>query len=104
MLLEDSSFKGVTLGLFIHTVIDIDPSIMVSAFVGTSLAFDYFSVATITTWRQKIIFLGGFLGFGVSILMWLQLETAIFGGSSKIYTFVIYFSILVFLGYIISDT
>jgi len=36
--------------------------------------------------------------------MWLQLAAAIFGGSSAIYSFEIYFGLLVFLGYIIYDT
>lgn len=104
LLLAAAAFKGATLGPLIDAVIDIDPSILVSAFVGTSLAFACFSAAAITARRREYLFLGGLLGSGVSILMWLQLASAIFGGSSAIYTFEIYFGLLVFLGYIIFDT
>lgn len=104
LLLAAAAFKGATLGPLIDAVIDIDSSILVSALVGTSIAFACFSAAAITARRREFIFLGGVLGSGVSILMWLQLAAAIFGGSSAIYSFEIYFGLLVFLGYIIYDT
>jgi len=104
LLLAAAAFKGATLGPLIDAVIDIDASILVSAFVGTSLAFACFSAAAITARRREYLFLGGLLGSGISILMWLQLASSIFGGSSAIYTFEIYFGLLVFLGYIIFDT
>lgn len=104
LLLAAAAFKGATLGPLIDAVIDIDASILVSALVGTSLAFACFSAAAITARRREYLFLGGLLGSGISILMWLQLASSIFGGSSAIYTFEIYFGLLVFLGYIIFDT
>jgi len=104
LLLAAAAFKGATLGPLIDAVIDIDASILVSAFVGTSLAFACFSAAAITARRREYLFLGGLLGSGISILMWLSLASSIFGGSSAIYTFEIYFGLLVFLGYIIFDT
>eukprot|EP01018_Ginkgo_biloba_P035097 Gb_19608 [translate_table: standard] len=104
MLMAAAAFKGATLGPLIDIVIDIDPSILATAFVGTGLAFSCFSAAAIVARRREFIFLGGLLGSGVSILLWLQFASSLFGGSLAIYTFEIYFGLLVFLGYIIYDT
>eukprot|EP01018_Ginkgo_biloba_P035096 Gb_19607 [translate_table: standard] len=104
LLMAAAAFKGATLGPLIEIVIDIDPSILATAFVGTSLAFACFSGAAILARRREFIFLGGLLGSGISILLWLQLASSLFGGSLAIHTFEIYFGLLVFLGYIIFDT
>lgn len=104
LLMAAAALKGATLGPIIDAVIQIDPSILVSAFVGTALAFACFSASAILARRREFLFLGGILGSSVSILLWLQLASGLFGGSMAVYTFEIYFGLLVFLGYIIFDT
>jgi hypothetical protein len=62
-------------------------SILVSAFVGTAVAFGCFSAAAILAKRREYLYLGGLLSSGVSILLWLHFASAIFGGSAAIFKF-----------------
>lgn len=104
LLMAAALLNGASLGPLIDIVINIDPSVLATAFLGTGLAFVCFSGAAILARRREFIFLGGLLGSGVSILLWLQFASAIFGGSNSIHMFETYFGLLLFLGYIIFDT
>lgn len=57
---------------------------LVTAFVGTAIAFGCFSGAAIVARRAEFLYLGGLLSSGVSILLWLQLAGSIFGHSVEI--------------------
>ncbi|CAN6461106.1 unnamed protein product [Victoria cruziana] len=96
--------QGATLGPLIDVVIQFDPSVLVSAFVGTSIAFACFSGAAIVARRREYLYLGGLLSSGISILLWLQFASSIFGGSTAMFKFELYFGLLVFLGYMVVDT
>ncbi|XP_031484564.1 bax inhibitor 1-like [Nymphaea colorata] len=104
LLMVAAMCQGATLGPLIDVVIQIDPSILVSAFVGTSIAFACFSGAAIVARRREYLYLGGLLSSGVSILLWLQFASSIFGGSTATFKFELYFGLLVFLGYMVVDT
>jgi len=77
LLLEDTTFKRDMVGPLINVVVDIDPSILVSAFIETTLAFICFSTSIFKARRWEYIFFGGLLGLGVNMLMWLQMTSII---------------------------
>lgn len=79
-------------------------SILISAFVGCGVAFGCFSAAAMLARRREYLYLGGLLSAGLSILFWLQFASSLFGGSTAIFKFELYFGLLVFVGYIVVDT
>jgi hypothetical protein len=62
-------------------------SILVTAFVGTAIAFACFSGAAMVARRREYLYLGGLLSSGLSILLWLQLAGSIFGHSATSFMF-----------------
>ncbi|ERN01164.1 bax inhibitor 1 [Amborella trichopoda] len=104
LLMVSALCHGATLGPLIDLVIQIDPRILISAFVGTALAFGCFSGAAMLGRRREWIYLGGLLSSGISILFWLQFASSIFGGSAAVFKFELYFGLLVFVGYMVVDT
>lgn len=97
-------FEGAAIGPLIEMAIKVDPSILISAFVGSALAFACFSGAAMLARRREYLYLGGLLSSGLSMLMWLQFASAIFGGSAAMFKFEIYFGLLLFIGYVVVDT
>ena len=61
--------------------------ILVTVFVGTAIAFGCFSGAAIIAKRREYLYLGGLLSSGLSILLWLQFATSIFGHTSTTFMF-----------------
>ncbi|XP_058104070.1 bax inhibitor 1-like [Magnolia sinica] len=104
LLMAASLFEGASVGPLVDFVIKFDPSILVSAFVGTAVAFGCFSAAAAVARRREYLYLGGLLSSGVSILLWLHFASSIFGGSTAMFKFELYFGLLVFLGYMVVDT
>ncbi|XP_040989959.1 bax inhibitor 1-like isoform X1 [Juglans microcarpa x Juglans regia] len=104
LLMAAAVFEGASIGPLIDLAIEIDPSILVSAFVGTALAFSCFSLAAMLARRREYLYLGGLLSSGLSILLWLHFASSIFGGSAAIFKFELYFGLLVFVGFTIVDT
>ncbi|XP_061354819.1 bax inhibitor 1-like [Gastrolobium bilobum] len=104
LLMASALFQGASIGPLIDLAIAIDPRLIFSAFVGTSLAFASFSAAALVARRREYLYLGGLLSSGLSILMWLHFASSIFGGSTALFKFDLYFGLLVFVGYIIVDT
>jgi len=95
--------KGCTLGPMIGYVLDLDPSIIVSAFSGTVAVFACFSGSALLAERRSALYLGGFLGSALSLLFWLSFLNLFFW-SSWIYTLQLYGGLLVFCGFVIFDT
>ncbi|KAE8677405.1 Bax inhibitor 1 [Hibiscus syriacus] len=104
LLTASAVFEGASFGPLIDLAIQIDPSVLVAAFVGTALAFACFSGAAMLAKRQEYLFLVGLLSSGVSMLLWLHFASSIFGGSTALFMFEIYFGLLVFVGYMVVDT
>ncbi|MBA0835065.1 hypothetical protein Goarm_007373, partial [Gossypium armourianum] len=97
-------FEGASIGPLIDLAIQIDPSVLVAAFVGTALAFACFSGAAMLARRREYLYLGGLLSSGVSMLLWLHFASSIFGGSTALFKMEIYLGLLVFVGYMVVDT
>uniref|UniRef100_A0ACD5TC11 Uncharacterized protein n=1 Tax=Avena sativa TaxID=4498 RepID=A0ACD5TC11_AVESA len=104
LLTAAALLEGASVGPLIELTIEFDPSILVTAFVGTAIAFGCFSCAAIIAKRREYMYLGGLLSSGLSILLWLQLATSIFGHSINSFMFEVYFGLLIFLGYMVYDT
>ncbi|XP_050229805.1 bax inhibitor 1-like [Mercurialis annua] len=104
LLMGAALFEGASIGPLIELAIDLDPSLLITAFVGTAVAFGCFSAAAMLARRREYLYLGGLLSSGVSILMWLHFASAIFGGSASVFKFELYFGLLVFVGYVVFDT
>ncbi|XP_039135291.1 bax inhibitor 1-like [Dioscorea cayenensis subsp. rotundata] len=103
LLMVSALSYGAVFGLLVEVAIEVNPSILVTAFVGTAIAFGCFSGAAIIAKRREFLFLGGILSSCLTILLWLGIATIIFG-SSLAYTVELYFGLVVFLGYIVFDT
>ncbi|XP_020217131.1 bax inhibitor 1 [Cajanus cajan] len=104
LLMLSSLFQGASIGPLIDLAVKIDPSLIFSTFVGTSLAFACFSGAALVARRREYLYLGGLVSSGLSILLWLHFASSIFGGSTALFKFELYFGLLVFVGYIVVDT
>ncbi|KAF9625090.1 hypothetical protein IFM89_018702 [Coptis chinensis] len=104
LMMTAGLLEGASIGPLIDLVIKVDPSILISAFVGTAIAFGCFSAAATLARRREYLYLGGLLSSGLSILFWLQFASSIFGGSAAIFKFELYFGLLVFVGYMVVDT
>ncbi|KAI4377932.1 hypothetical protein MLD38_015485 [Melastoma candidum] len=104
LLMAASLFEGASIGPLIDLAIRIDPSVLISAFVGSALAFACFSSAAMLARRREYLYLGGLLSSGVSMLMWLHFASIIFGGHAAMFKFELYFGLLVFVGYMVVDT
>lgn len=104
LLMATALFQGASIGPLIAVAIEVDPSILISAFVGCGVAFGCFSAAAMLARRREYLYLGGLLSAGLSILFWLQFASSLFGGSTAIFKFELYFGLLVFVGYIVVDT
>ncbi|GAB4857668.1 Bax inhibitor 1 [Ancistrocladus abbreviatus] len=104
LLMAAALLEGASIGPLIDLAIQIDPSVLVSAFVGCAIAFGCFSVAAMLANRREYLYLGALLSSGLSVLFWLHLASSVFGGSTAIFKFELYFGLLVFVGYIVFDT
>ncbi|WCJ25783.1 BAX inhibitor 1 [Euphorbia peplus] len=104
LLMAAALLEGASVGPLIHLAIQMDPSVLITAFVGTSVAFGCFSAAAMLARRREYLYLGGLLSSGLSILLWLHFASSLFGGSAAIFKFELYFGLLVFVGYVVVDT
>ncbi|XP_004148360.1 bax inhibitor 1 [Cucumis sativus] len=104
MLMAAALLEGASIGPLIGLAIEIDPSVLVSAFVGTAVAFGCFSAAAMLARRREFLYLGGLLSSGISMLLWLHFASSIFGGSTALFKFELYFGLLLFVGYMVVDT
>ncbi|XP_071698583.1 bax inhibitor 1-like [Rutidosis leptorrhynchoides] len=103
LLMIAALFQGASIGPAIKLAININPSILVSAFVGTAIAFACFSVSAMLARRRQHLYLGGLLSSGVSILLWVYFASSIIGESLS-FKIQLYFGLLVFVGYVVFDT
>jgi FtsH-binding integral membrane protein len=96
-------FSGVGMGPLLDTVIDINPSIIVTALLGTSVIFGSFSLSAIFAERGRWLYLGGTLMTLLSSLMLLSLANLLVG-SYLIFQVHLYLGLLVMCGFVLYDT
>ncbi|KAJ7561280.1 hypothetical protein O6H91_03G021600 [Diphasiastrum complanatum] len=104
LLAAAAFFEGASLGTLIQAVLSFDPSIVVTALLGSVAIFACFSGAAVLARRREFLFLGGLLTSAVSAMMILQFSSMLFGGASFMYMVEIYGGLLLFVGFLLFDT
>jgi FtsH-binding integral membrane protein len=103
LLMGFSFLTGVSMGPHLDYVIRLDPTIVPTAFLATSLVFVCFSLCSLMCDDRKYLALGGTLMSGMTWLMLLSLMY-MFTGSQMLFTVHIYLGLLVMCGFVLYDT
>mmetsp|Transcript_25863 Transcript_25863/g.12220 ORF Transcript_25863/g.12220 Transcript_25863/m.12220 type:complete len:94 (+) Transcript_25863:286-567(+) len=93
----------MSLGPLIFYALEVDPSILVTALLATSVIFVCFTLAALMSARRSYIFLGGICGsilFGMTLF---SLAKLLFG-YRQVGNFELVLGLLVFCGYVLYDT
>jgi len=98
-----SFFVGLGLGPLMEVVTQINPTIVPTAFLSTTLIFVCFTLSALWAEQRKFLYLGGTLMSALTIMMFLSLAN-LFIGSTMIYQIYLYGGLLVFCGLILYDT
>lgn len=96
-------FTGVGLGPTMDFVIRVNPSIIVTAFLGTSIIFVCFTLSALYAQRRSYLFLGGTLMSGLSILLLVSLLN-MFLGSVMLFKAHMYLGLAIMCGFVLFDT
>jgi len=96
-------FTGIYLSPLINLAIQVDPQIVMTAFLLTTLIFVCFTLSALYAQKRTYLYLGGFLGTGTSIMLLLSLMN-IFGRSQLIFNVNLYLGLAIACGYILYDT
>lgn len=96
-------FSGMSLGPVMDWVIDIDPSIIATAFMATTVIFVSFSLAALYNTDRTFLYMGGFLMSGLSWLMLLGFMN-IFFQSQMIWDLYLHAGLLIFCAFVLYDT
>jgi FtsH-binding integral membrane protein len=102
-LLGFAFFSGMGMGPLMEMAIDINPAIVVTALVSTTLIFVSFSIASLTAERGRWLFLGGSLMTLLTGLLVLSLAN-IFFGSQLVFKAYLYLGLLIMCGFVLYDT
>lgn len=102
-LLGFAGLSGVGMGPLLEHIILVDPSIIVTALIGTSVVFVSFSICAMLAERGKYLFLGGTLMTMLSTLMLLSLANLLFG-SMLLFQANLYIGLLAMCGFVLYDT
>jgi len=96
-------FTGIYLSPLINFAMHVDPQIVVTAFLFTTLIFICFTLSALFTQKRTYLYLGGLLGTGTSIMLLLSLMN-LFGRSQLIFNVNLYLGLAIACGYILFDT
>lgn len=94
---------GLGLGPLMDNVIQIDPSIVPTAFLATCLIFACFSLSALWAKERSYLYLGGILMSSLTVMCFLGLAN-IFFGSYLIYQIQLYGGLVLFSAFILYDT
>ncbi|CAF0805148.1 unnamed protein product [Didymodactylos carnosus] len=94
---------GIYLNPLIDLAINIDPQIVMTAFLLTTCVFVCFTLSALLTQKRTYLYLGGLLGSGTSVLLVLSLMN-LFGRSELLFNVNLYLGLALACGYILYDT
>jgi len=103
MLLGFGFLTGLGMGPLLQMAIMMNPSIVTSAFMVTSIIFACFTGASLMAPDGKYLYLGGTLLSGLSTLFWLGLLN-IFFRSTLLFQAHLWIGLAIFCGFIMFDT
>ncbi|XP_071943395.1 probable Bax inhibitor 1 [Antedon mediterranea] len=95
--------SGMSLGPLLDVVISIDPSIVVTALMGSVVIFGSLSLCALYTQQRYWLFLGGSLMSMLSMLLVVSLVN-LFLRSAVIFRIEMYVGLLMFCGFVLFDT
>jgi len=95
--------EGLSIGPLLDATLDIDPTIVTTAFFGTVCIFGCFSASAYFAERRSYLFLGGIIGSSLSAMVVLGILN-IFFRSPMVFNLLLYVGLLVFCGYVVFDT
>jgi FtsH-binding integral membrane protein len=96
-------FTGIYLSPLINLAIQVDPQIVMTAFLLTTIIFVCFTLSALYTQKRTYLYLGGLLATGTSIMLLLSLMN-LFGRSQLIFNVNLYLGLAIACGYILYDT
>ncbi|UJR25660.1 hypothetical protein I4U23_007011 [Adineta vaga] len=96
-------FTGIYLSPLINLAINVDPQIIVTAFLLTTIIFVCFTLSALLTQKRTYLYLGGILGTGTTIMFVLSLMN-LFGRSQLLFNVNLYLGLFIACGYILYDT
>eukprot|EP00455_Lapot_gusevi_P033491 TRINITY_DN3663_c0_g1_i1.p1 TRINITY_DN3663_c0_g1~~TRINITY_DN3663_c0_g1_i1.p1 ORF type:complete len:242 (+),score=100.64 TRINITY_DN3663_c0_g1_i1:66-791(+) len=96
-------FKGCTLGPLVERALQIDPSVLVTAFLGTTTVFVCFTGSALLSRRRSFLYLGGILSSLLTFMVLLSLLN-LFLQSAFIPLLHLYMGLFVFCAYVLFDT
>lgn len=94
---------GLGLGPLMDNVIQVDPSIVPTAFLATCLIFVCFTLSALWAKERSYLYLGGILTSSLTVMCFLGLAN-IFFGSYLIYKIQLYGGLILFSAFILYDT
>lgn len=97
-------FEGLSIGPLVDQSLFIDPSIVVTAFLGATSIFACFTAASLFSKQRSLLYLGGMLGSALMIMLVLSLVNMFFFRSVAYFYAELYIGLLVFSGYVAFDT
>uniref|UniRef100_A0A7S2UVY9 Bax inhibitor 1 n=1 Tax=Fibrocapsa japonica TaxID=94617 RepID=A0A7S2UVY9_9STRA len=103
VLLAFGFLKGMTISGLVYVALDVDPSIVITAFLGTVAIFVCFSGAALVAKRRSYFYLAGILSSATSLLL-LTSIAGMFFFSNLAFAMNLYVGLLVFCGYVVLDT
>jgi len=95
--------SGMSLGPLMEMVIRIDPSIVPTALMGTSLIFICFTMASLLSSDRKFLYMGGMLMSGLSMLMMMSLGNLFFR-SQFMFEVELYLGFAIMCAFVLYDT
>nr|CAD7264307.1 unnamed protein product [Timema shepardi] len=102
-LLGFAFFTGLGMGPLLEMVIQVDPSIIVTALIGTVVIFVSFTLSSLMAERGRWLYLGGTLMSLLSALLVLSLAN-LFIGSYLIFQGYLYIGLALMCGFVLYDT
>lgn len=96
-------FKGASIGPIIDHAMRVNPQIIFTAFLGTTMIFACFTAAALMAKRRSYMYLGGVLGSMMSFMFLTSLINMFFH-SSGMNMLHLYMGLFIFVGYVLFDT
>jgi len=103
LLLAIAFANGISLAPLIENTLRIDPAIVSTAFLGTTVVFGCFSGAAIFSERRSFLYIGGMLASACSTLFVIGLANLFFR-SLFLFNIQLYLGLVVFCGFVVFDT
>ncbi|KAG1687046.1 hypothetical protein DVH05_005667 [Phytophthora capsici] len=103
ILMGISAAMGLTVSTLVAVAIQVDPSILVSALLLTTLVFMCFTGSALLATRRSYLYLGGILSSTLSVLF-LTSVLSLFKYSSFLFNINLYGGLFMFCGYVVFDT